>query len=141
VNAASSTTLAYEFLKRERVLVSCSGSQIIADDDWRQYVRFIGELGHLGEQVRVLAWNPTHMPTRSQYDALRKATRDAPVKVSIIATGFAMSFVGAALKLVNKHARMFAPAELNAALLHLGLTSDEARLVRNQLQLLMQQVS
>lgn len=137
----TSRTLVYEFLKKERVLISCSGSQVIADDDWLEYVRFTGEVSHLGEQVRVLAWSPTHMPTRSQYDVLRKATRDAPVKVSIIATGFAVSFVGAAMKLVNKNARMFNPGDLNSALSHLGLTSDEARLVRYELELLKLQLS
>lgn len=123
MTAATSTTLVYEFLEKERVLITCSGSQPIAEDDWREYVRFVGKLSHLGEQVRVLSWTPIHMPTRGQYDTLRKATRDAPAKESIIATGFAMSFVAAAMRLINKNARMFAPTDLNSALAHLGLTS------------------
>jgi hypothetical protein len=126
-------TLAYEYLEKQQVLLTCSGLHPISDQDWRDYIGYVGEISHLGDRVRVLSWNPTHMPSRAQYDALRKVTRDSQSKVSILATGFAITFIAAALKLTNKNARMFDPGQLISALGHLGLTTGEARVVRDEL--------
>jgi len=134
-------TLAFEYLEKERVLITCSGSQAITEDDWCEFVRYASSLAHLGDRVRVLSWTPAHMPTRTQHEALRSATRDSQSRVSIIATGFAVTFIAAALRLTNKNARTFNPTELTASLGHLQLTANEARAVRDALTRLQDRLS
>jgi hypothetical protein len=121
---AAGAQLVFEGVSELRLLVSCQSRFNPSDLEWDRWLKAAADLDRTGSDFRILVVTEGGHPTKAQVERLKAANKKNP-KTAIVSPSLALRFMGGALTFVNPTIRCFAPAEMDGALEHLGISRLE----------------
>jgi hypothetical protein len=121
--------MVFEALPAQRMVVVWAGKGELSPDEWDRCLASIRSLGDL-KGLRLWVWSEGARPSRAQQAELIELTRDADVRAALVSPSVAMRFVVSVFTLVYRDIRLFAPAQLEEAIVQLCESGEEAEVVR-----------
>lgn len=131
-------THVFEWLARERTLVSVGGQTPYSDGDWDAYLQIAQQLAH--EEMRVLAYVGGTLPTRAQQAQLTALPNPRRRRIAVVSQSTAMRFIVSMFVMVVPHIQTFSPDKIEDALAFLQLEPTEAAVVLMTLERLRREV-
>lgn len=116
------------------VLVLRQTNEDPSDVEWSESLRHLGALLRThGSNVKALVYTEGGAPTIPQRKLLAQALSTTPIRAAVVSDDVKARFTSSTVALGNRNHRSFSVAELPKALIHLGLTPDEAKGVEDVL--------
>ena len=129
--AAPRQGLVFEFLAKEKILISYQGPDA-TPEEWDRYIAMMRTIS-TEPDLRFLVLVEGPPPTAAnQRRVSQLIQRDWPV--ALVSSSAAMRFVVSAFSLVNRSIRFFLPAQLSDALVHIHCSTADALAVHDVLE-------
>lgn len=121
----------FQWLAKERTLISVSGLRPYSDEDWNDYIGAINQI--VDKQIRVLVHSQGAIPNRHQQRQLSALPNQTLRRIAVISPSPAIRFIVSMFLFVAPHIRLFAPDKLDDAFVFLGFSPAEIATVRDVL--------
>lgn len=129
-----------EVLSEASLVVSCQTKFNPPDSEFELWLAAVESMWSRPSGVRLLVCTDGGHLTRPQLDRLHAQKRPSPV-TAIVSPSRSLRFFGSALTVFNPTIRCYAPAELFAACVHIGVDSSYFRTVNGIVERLQAQLA
>lgn len=122
------------------LLILCHGREEPRNEEWDEVLELLRKMKKEAVSIRVLVITPGPAPTPVQRKKLAAVLEGDGVPVAVVSESVKARFISAAIALINRDNRAFAPSEIMEAYNHLRLSATERMQAEAAVKLMRQEV-
>lgn len=126
--------LAYELLPNATCLVLYKAAGASLPNEWPEFFDYVESTFRYGERLRFFVYNEDGEMPREHMERVREMMQAHPLRVAVISPSPAMRFMMSIFAMWNRHVKLFAQDQHQAAFEHLGYDAETGRAILDALE-------